>query len=82
MTEMNHIPHVAIVSRCDNLHHGKEQFLQYGAQDTPRWVDQPEGATAFESMREATRAAIRLPADLRAYSLPWPLEIPPPRHLH
>lgn len=33
------------------------------------WVDDPEAATAFASMREAARTA-RLPASLRAFGLP------------
>jgi hypothetical protein len=82
VTHISHIPHIAVVSRCDNIHQGKAQFLQYDARNAPRWIDDPQGATAFESMREATRAAIRLPAGLRAYSLPWPLDVPAPRRLH
>lgn len=39
------------------------------------WVDDPEAATAFASMREATRAAMRLPATLRAYGLPREPEV-------
>lgn len=39
------------------------------------WVDDPEAATAFASMREATRAAMRLPASLRAYGLPREPEV-------
>ena len=34
------------------------------------WTDDPASATAFESMREAARAALRLPASLKAFGLP------------
>jgi len=34
------------------------------------WVDDPEAATAFASMRETARTALRLPASLRAFGLP------------
>jgi hypothetical protein len=34
------------------------------------WTDDPAAATPFESMREAARAALRLPASLKAFGLP------------
>lgn len=34
------------------------------------WVDDPDLATAFASMREATRMAMRLPSTERAFGLP------------
>jgi hypothetical protein len=40
---------------------------EVGAAD---WTQDPRLATAFASMREAARAALRLPAALRAYGLP------------
>jgi hypothetical protein len=45
---------------------------------TPRgalWTTDPVAATPFESMREATRAAARLPAVLRAFGLPRASEL-------
>ena len=39
------------------------------------WVEEPEFATAFASMREATRVATRLPAWQRAYGLPRDAEL-------
>jgi hypothetical protein len=34
------------------------------------WVDDAEAATAFVSMREATRMAMRLPSAVKAFGLP------------
>ena len=39
------------------------------------WTGDPGSATPFASMREAARAAFRLPASLRAYGLPLSLEL-------
>lgn len=39
------------------------------------WTSDPRQATAFPSMREAARMALRLPANLRAYGLPRETEI-------
>jgi hypothetical protein len=39
------------------------------------WTDDPASATAFESMREAARAALRLPASVKAYGLPRDAEL-------
>jgi len=39
------------------------------------WVDDPVIATSFETMRDATRAAVRLPSGLRAFSLPRQPEV-------
>jgi hypothetical protein len=39
------------------------------------WTSDPSQATAFPSMREAARMALRLPANLRAYGLPRESEI-------
>lgn len=46
------------------------QDLEYltGAQS---WVKNPSQAAVFESSREATRQAMRLPSSLRAFALPF-----------
>lgn len=44
------------------------------------WVDDPAQATAFASMREATRMAMRLPASLRSFGMPRDVEISARRH--
>jgi hypothetical protein len=77
MPELGPTPQFAIVSRCDVLHEQTPLFLQYSPDGTPCWIDDPEAATAFDSMREATRAALHLPAALRAYSLPRPRDDAP-----
>jgi len=45
-------------------------YLQLGPGGAQQWVTDAAAATPFGSMREATRAALRLPARLRAFSLP------------
>jgi hypothetical protein len=35
------------------------------------WVKNPSQAAVFESSREATRQAMRLPSGLRAFALPF-----------
>lgn len=40
------------------------------ASSSPAWTDDPRQATAFASMREAARAALRLPAAVRAFGVP------------
>lgn len=47
-----------------------EHYLQLTPAGAQVWVSDPGAATAFASMREATRMAMRLPAALRAFSLP------------
>lgn len=39
------------------------------------WTGDPQSATPFASMREAARAAFRLPANVRAYGLPLAAEL-------
>jgi hypothetical protein len=46
------------------------RYLLIAPEGGPRWVHDPEQATAFASMREATRMALRLPSALRAFGLP------------
>jgi hypothetical protein len=46
--------------------------LEYLVRDTGRaeWGLSAQGAARFQNLREATRAALRLPSSLRAYALP------------
>jgi len=74
--------HPAIVSRCDTNPHAHDRYLQLTTGGSPNWIDDPEAATAFESMREALRAAARLPAALRAYGVPRRAELMLGRNLH
>lgn len=59
--------HAALVMRAPAL--GSEQFLVLDSRGKAVWTTDPTTATPFPSMREATRAAFRLPADLRAFSI-------------
>jgi len=77
---LNHLPHPAIVARGDGSL-APCSYLQLSA-GHPHWTDDPDAATAFESMREALRVAVRLPATLRAYGIPRPAEFPTARDLH
>ena len=64
----------AVVARTDLAAHAETYLLVMPAGRTT-WVPDPEAATAFVSMREATRMAMRLPAAQRAYGLPREAEL-------
>jgi hypothetical protein len=57
----------AFVARAG--HSAEPLFLKLSADGQLDWVADPSGATPFESVREATRRALRLPAKLRAFGL-------------
>jgi len=63
-----HLP--ALVSRRDAGAADLASYLVLSAEGQHAWTSDPQLATAFISMREATRMAFRLPANLRAYGLP------------
>ena len=65
----------ALVVKTDPRTGTDERYLHMTLLGQPEWVDNPEFATAFPSMREATRVAVRLPANLRAFSLPREAEV-------
>lgn len=73
---MQAVPHPEIVTRPalvarTSLGRGDaETYLQLGEPGLPVWVTDPESATAFASLREAMRAATRLPAHHRAFAVP------------
>lgn len=75
MSKLTHIPHPAIVARRQADPRGQGQYLQLSSNYPPRWTSDPQAATAFESMREAARAAARLPAAVCAYGLPREAEL-------
>ncbi|WP_293678660.1 hypothetical protein [uncultured Phenylobacterium sp.] len=68
------VPHPAIVARTDPGRDAERYLLEMPA-GSLRWIEDPEAATAFASMREATRMAMRLPAAQRAYGLPRDAEL-------
>jgi hypothetical protein len=68
-TQMSALAHPALVTRpCPE--DDAPTYLQVSPLGYSVWVDDPGLATAFASMREAARAALRLPAELRAFGLP------------
>jgi hypothetical protein len=60
----------AVISRPLAAEEDPQTYLQVTAMGYAVWVSDPELATAFPSMREAARAALRLPATVRAFGLP------------
>ena len=62
--------HPAIVSRSKDRGADPDRYLALSAAGAPVWTEDLAAATTFGSMREATRAALRLPGALRAYSIP------------
>ena len=52
-----------------------QRYLTVSPSGQLAWTEDPTAATAFASMRDATRAALRLPSTLRAFSLPREPEI-------
>jgi len=63
-----HVPAAALVART---HPGDQaSYLRLAPSGQFDWVDRPDAATAFSSMREAMRMAMRLPSGYRAFGLP------------
>jgi hypothetical protein len=60
----------AVVCRAPGFRETQDQYLRLAEDGTPRWVSDPAAATAFDSMREAARMALRLPAAIKAFGLP------------
>ena len=82
MTALTLTAHPAIVSRRDTNANAQGRYLQLTAGGGAKWIDDPAAATAFDSMREALRAAVRLPAALRAYGVPRHAELMVGSELH
>ena len=61
--------HPAVVAKTE-IASDHESYLLIMPAGRSIWIADPEAATAFASMREATRMAARLPAAHRAYGLP------------
>jgi hypothetical protein len=62
-------PAGAIVSKIDPIAH-VDRYLHVTEAGGFEWVVDPQAATPFASMREATRMAVRLPASQRAFGVP------------
>lgn len=58
----------ALVSKCNPS--APAEYLCLADDGAMSWVLDPQVATPFPSMRDATRMALRLPAKLRAFSIP------------
>ena len=63
---VNARPCGALVSKVDPVAH-IDRFLHLTETGGFEWVQDPEAATPFASLREATRVAMRLPAQQRAF---------------
>jgi hypothetical protein len=74
-------PALALIAVADHARNDSHQYLQITSDGAAIWVADPEVATPFPSMREATRIAFRLPARLRAFGLPREPELSR-NHLH
>jgi hypothetical protein len=59
----------AIVSKAGPSAAAPNEYLMLDDKGVPRWVNDPEAATTFSSMRDATRMALRLPGAMRAFGL-------------
>ncbi|WP_372783972.1 hypothetical protein [Phenylobacterium sp.] len=63
-------PMQALVSRSELRPGAPATYLRLNEGGASDWTLDPHDATPFDSMREAARMALRLPAALRAYGLP------------
>jgi hypothetical protein len=68
-------PHTAVVSRPSLRETDPAVYLMLSPHGQADWTNDPSTATAFASMREATRMAMRLPSSLRAFSLLRDVEV-------
>ena len=50
------------------------EYLRLEPTGAAVWVADPASATAFGSMKEAARMALRLPSGLRAFGMPLQIE--------
>ena len=62
-------PSGALVARVDPVAHA-DRYLHLTEAGGFEWVLDPQAATPFASMREATRMAMRVPAQQRAFGVP------------
>lgn len=65
---------LAVVTRSSGKPVDSGQYLSVVEGGLPVWTEDLASATAFDSMREATRAALRLPGSIRAFALPLKVE--------
>jgi hypothetical protein len=68
-------PMQALIARGVSVPGATASYLLLSEAGAPDWTPDPRQATAFASMREAARMALRLPAALKAYGLPRDCEV-------
>lgn len=64
-----------IVARHVHDARGAEEYLVVSPQGSATWTADPRIATAFASMRDATRATLRLAGASRGFGLPLSTEL-------
>lgn len=72
----------ALVCRNPGFRETSDQYLRMTGDGAAVWTSDPQVATSFPSLREAARAAFRLPAGLKAYGVLRQPEITLLRALH
>jgi len=60
----------AIVSRAAERPGGLQRYLVLEESGSANWTADATSATVFGTLREAVRASLRLPANVRAFGLP------------
>jgi len=65
-------PKPAVVSKAGSK---VAEYLRVGPSGDVVWVRDPASATPFQSMKEAARMALKLPAVTRAFGLPLHVEL-------
>jgi hypothetical protein len=73
---------MAVVARATGAAAFGDRYLVLAESGRFEWTTDPRLATAFASMREAARAALRLPATLRAFGLLRDIEVDAHRTVH
>jgi hypothetical protein len=73
---------LALVSRATGAAMFGDRYLVVAENGRYEWTNDPSKATAFASMREAARMALRLPATLRAFGLLRDIEVDAHRTVH
>ena len=76
------IQQTSVVSRATGAANFGDRYLVLAESGRFEWTADPRQATAFDSMREAARMALRLPATLRAFGLLRDIEVDAHRTVH
>jgi hypothetical protein len=76
-TYLPDLPRPAVVSKAADT---EAEYLRVDPAGEIGWVKDPAKATAFGSMREAARMALRLPSAARAFGMPLQTEVESYQH--